>query len=164
SGGAATLLSEQLERAEILAGMTEVHGKGITITLADSAKPNTTNADENSFVVHDDDLLRVINELRAAGAEALSLNGERILATSEVRCAGATVSINNTRYGAPFVVRAIGDPNTMEKALMMRSGIVDELMTFNIKVDIQKTDDMTIGAIKHTPTYQFAKPVKKEGN
>lgn len=163
SGGYTEVLTEQLSRSEILAGTRAVHGPGVIVTLSDSKAVNTGD-NENAFIVHDDDLLRVINELRAAGAEALSLNGERILATSEIRCAGPTVSINNARYSVPFVVRAIGDPDIMEKALMMRSGIVDELMTFQIEVNIEKSKDITIDAIRHTVTFQHAKPVeKKEG-
>lgn len=163
SGGYTAVLGEQLKRAQILAGSSAVHGSGITVTLSDSTKTATQGTDENAFVVHDTDLLRVINELRAAGAEALSLNGERIIATSEIRCAGPVVSINNRRYNIPFVIRAIGDPDTMEAALKMRGGIIDELLTFQIQVDIEKNNDLTIDALRHDVTFQYAKPIEEEG-
>lgn len=161
SGGYAATLTEQLKRAELLAGNTAVHGPGVTVTLKDSAATNTSGTDENAFVVHDSDLLRVINELRAAGAEAISLNGERVLATSEIRCAGPTVSINNTRYAAPFVIKAIGDPATMEQSLLMRGGIVDELMTFEIDVNIVKSDDLVVEASRRNIAFQHAQPVEE---
>ena len=164
SGGYASVLAQQLKRAEILSGGTAVHGPGVVVTLKDSTAPNTTGVDENAFVIHDSDLLRVINDLRASGAEALSLNGERILATSEIRCAGPTVSVNNTRYSTPFVIQAIGDPDTMEQALLMRGGIVDELMTFNIEVNIEKKQDLTIEASKQDATFQYASPVEEQAN
>lgn len=163
SGGYATVLGEQLDRANILAGRSTVHGPGITVTLSDSTAAQTQGTDENAFVVHDTDLLRVINELRAAGAEALSLNGERIIATSEIRCAGPVVSINNRRYNIPFVIQAIGDPDTMEAALKMRGGVIDELVTFQIEVAIEKHEDITIEALRHDVTFQYAKVVEKEG-
>jgi len=159
SGGYAAVLTEQLKRAELLAGNTAVHGPGVTVTLRDSVSANNTGIDENAFVVHDSDLLRVINELRAAGAEAISLNGERVLATSEIRCAGPTVSINNTRYAAPFVIKAIGDSATLEQSLTMRSGIIDELKNFEIDVTVVKEDDITVEASKSNLTYKYALPV-----
>ena len=162
SGGYATVLGEQLERAKILAGRSAVHGPGITVTLSDSTAASAQGTDENAFVVHDTDLLRVINELRAAGAEALSLNGERIIATSEIRCAGPVVSINNRRYNIPFVIQAIGDPETMEAALKMRGGVIDELVTFQIEAVIEKHEDITIDALRHDVTFQYAKPVEEE--
>ncbi len=161
SGGYASVLAEQLERADLLAGNTAVHGPGITVTLKDSVSVNTSGMDENAYVVHDSDLLRVINELRASGAEAISLNGERVLATSEIRCAGPTVSINNTRYAAPFVIKAIGDPDTMEQSLMMRSGIVSELENFQIEVTVVKSQDITVEASRQNLTFTYAVPVKE---
>ncbi len=161
SGGEATVLGEKLNRAEILSGQRAVYGPGITVTLSDSVSANT-GVDENAFVVHDTDLLRVINELRAAGAEAISLNGERILATSEIRCAGPVVSINNRKYNIPFVISAIGDPDVMEAALKMRGGIVDELLTFEIHVEIAKSDNIVIDALRYDVTFRYAKPVEEE--
>ncbi|MBR5479031.1 MAG: DUF881 domain-containing protein [Clostridia bacterium] len=161
SGGEATVLLEKLARAEILSGHRAVQGRGITVTLSDSTAKNNA-IDENAFVVHDTDLLRVINELRAAGAEAISLNGERILATSEIRCAGPVVSINNRRYNIPFVIAAIGDPDVMETALKMRGGIIDELNTFEIYTEIVKHENIVIDALRHDVIFSYAKPVEEE--
>ena len=160
SGGVAKSLSEQLMRAEILSGATAVQGPGITVTLSDSQGTVGGAIGENAFVVHDSDLLGVINELRSAGAEALSLNGERILATSEIRCAGNTVSVNNTRYSAPFVIRAIGDPDVMEQALMMRSGIVAELERFLIEITIEKHENLVIEGVKNPLVFRHATVVE----
>ncbi len=76
------------ERLNLLAGTTEVEGAGIEIVLDDSNIPKKANENPNLYIIHDEDLLRVLNELRAAGAEAISLNDQRIVAMSEVRCAG----------------------------------------------------------------------------
>ena len=161
SGGEATVLGEKLTRAEILSGQCAVEGSGITVTLSDSTVSNS-GIDQNAFVVHDTDLLRVINELRAAGAEAISINGERIIATSEIRCAGPVVSVNNRKYNIPFVISAIGDPEVMESALKLRGGIIDELLTFEIQVEIVKHENIKIDALRHDVAFQHAKPVKGE--
>ncbi len=162
SGGAAKSIAEQLKRAEVLSGEAAVQGPGLIVTLSDSQGTLGSTTNENAFVVHDSDLLSVINELRSAGAEALSLNGERILATSEIRCAGNTVSVNNTRYAAPFVIRAIGNPEEMQKALLMRSGIVDELERFLIEITIETKEHLVIEGAKNNVAFQYATVVEEE--
>ena len=162
SGGIVQTMAEQLSRAEVLSGEAAVQGPGLVVTLSDSQSTASGTTNENAFVVHDSDLLNVINELRSAGAEALSLNGERILATSEIRCAGNTVSVNNTRYAAPFVIRAIGDPDAMERALMMRSGIVAELERFLIEITIEKSENMVIEGAKNNIVFRYATVVEGE--
>ena len=113
SGGAAgEALRAEVERLEALAGFTDVEGPGVTIIMQDSNAVNTTG-DEADYLIHDSDLLSVINELRSAGAEAISLNGERIISTSEIRCTGAVVTVNGRRYAAPYIIFAIGDPTTL---------------------------------------------------
>lgn len=91
-----------------------MEGPGVTIILEDSSQANVTG-NEADYLIHDNDLLSVINELRSAGAEAISLNGERILATSEVRCTGAVVTVNGRRYAAPTwsLPSAIRTPSTV---------------------------------------------------
>lgn len=155
-----TILS-QLERAEILAGMTEVEGSGVIVTVKDSMQSNL-QGDLNSYIIHDADLLMIVNELRDAGAEALSINNERIIATSEIRCAGSTVSVNNNRYAYPFTIKAIGDPVNLENALKMRGGVYDELTSWGIDVEINKASDIVIQAYDGLINFKHAKPVVEE--
>ncbi len=161
SGGYATVLAKQLEQTSITAGLTAVTGEGVVVTMSDSKLENTTGVDENFFIIHDEDLLRVINELRDAGAEALSLNGERILATSEIRCAGSIVSVNNNRYSAPFIIEAIGNSTEMSNALTMRSGVVDVLAQWGIVVEVETKEEITIEAYDGIIDYKYATPVKE---
>lgn len=149
--------AQQLEQAEILAGLTDVHGPGITVTMDDSKVSPASGQNASAFVIHDSDILSVLNELRDAGAEALSINDERILATSEVRCAGNTVSINNNRYAAPFVIRAIGDKDKLRSALQMKGGIVDVLAQWGINVSIVPADNIIVRGYPGVPDYKYAK-------
>ena len=137
--GLVDMLKASLNQAEIQAGMVSVEGPGLEIKMADGDSASHSNIDDNLYIVHQDDVLKVLNELRAAGAEAISVNDQRLLATSEIRCAGNTISINNTRTAAPFVIKAIGDPKQLESGLMMRGGIMDELSSW-IKIEIKKVD------------------------
>ena len=150
-------LKTELEQMEITAGLTDVEGPGVTVVLEDSTQANVTG-DEADYLIHDNDILSVINELRSAGAEAISLNGERILATSEVRCTGAVVTVNGRRYAAPYVIFAIGDPDTLDSALTMRNGVVDILSQWGITVRVTASDQLLIPAYSGTVDYQYAKP------
>lgn len=154
-GGYTKILIENLETAKIAAGLTDVYGEGVIITVTDSTMENNFGSDENNFIVHDEDLLRIINEVRDAGAEALSLNGERILATSEIRCSGSTVSVNNTRYTAPFVIKAIGPADEIERVLSMRQGVSDILSQWGIIVEVEKVDNLEISAYNNVISYKY---------
>jgi len=151
----------QLDKAEILAGLVDVEGTGVTITVKDSTVKNTIG-DANAYVIHDSDLLLIINELCDAGAEAISINGERVVSTTEIRCAGATVSVNNSRYAQPFVINAIGDPVNLENALLMRGGVYDTLSTWGLEINIKKVSNVQVPAYIGSLNYKYAKPVVEE--
>ncbi|MEA4814648.1 MAG: DUF881 domain-containing protein [Oscillospiraceae bacterium] len=148
-------LMARISELEMEAGLTDVSGEGVEVVLNDSKAADTTG-DEADYLIHDSDILSVINELRDAGAEALSLNGNRILATSEVRCSGSVVTINGTRTSAPFVIDAIGDSDTMFNALMMRNGVVDVLKQWSIQVDVTQLDDILVPAYSGSIEYKYA--------
>ena len=154
-------LRAELDQMEITAGLTDVEGPGITVVMSDSTATNVTG-NEADYLIHDNDILSVINELRSAGAEAISLNGERILATSEVRCTGAVVTVNGRRYAAPYVIFAIGDSNTLYSALTMRNGVVDVLGQWGISVQVTPSDLLLIPKYNGTIDYQYARPAAVE--
>ena len=152
------------ERLQLLAGTTAVEGAGIEVVLDDSAIPKKANENPNLYIIHDEDLLRVLNELRAAGAEAISLNDQRIVAMSEVRCAGPTVSVNNIRSAPPYVIKAIGAPKTLTSALRLRGGVVETFEFWGIQVKIKSQDKVQIPALKAPRNFEYAKSVEtKEG-
>jgi len=138
-------MKKQLETARIFAGLVDVKGKGVIVTL-----------DNNGFAsVADSDILEVVNELRAAGAQAISVNEERIVATSEIRQVGnygddsSYITINGVKHKAPFVIKAISDPNDLDRALTMTGGVIDKLRdTYQIKVSIKKSDEIIIPKVR----------------
>lgn len=163
-GKLADVLKKDIEQAKMLAGLTAVQGQGVVVTLNDSnLESQGEQIDENYFVIHDQDILSIINELRASGAEAISLNDQRIVSTSEIRCAGPAVSINNTRTFAPFIIRAIGNPDDMESALKMRNGVVDVLQQWGIEVNISKEVNLLIPKFNGVLTFDHAYPVRGGG-
>lgn len=162
AGGMAKVLSQRLEQTMILSGESAVHGQGIAIKLSDSNWANTSGADENYYVIHDEDLLKVVNELRNAGAEAIAINGERLTARSEIRCVGAMVNVNSNRYSAPYTITAIGNSDEMYNAMYMRQGVVDSLKIWGIQVSVSKSSDITIAGYTGGMEFKYAKPVQSE--
>ena len=146
----------------MFAGMTALEGPGIILTIDDSGKIAKKDNDPNLYIVHDEDVLKVVNELRAAGAEAISINGQRLTANSEIRCAGPTISVNNVRSAPPFEIRAIGDKDNLTNAINMRGGVADSLKVWGIKLDIKPSDDVWIPAYKASSKYKLATASIKE--
>ena len=147
---------------KIMAGLTALEGTGITVELDDSTKTAKSGENPNLYVIHDDDVLRVINELRAAGAEAIAINGQRLIDTSEIRCAGPTLSVNNIRSAAPFVISAIGDKTALENSIKMRGGVEQTLSVWGIRVAVKTYDDIYIPPFKGHRTLNHARPVDEK--
>ncbi|MDI3521850.1 MAG: hypothetical protein PWP43_32, partial [Bacillota bacterium] len=135
-------MQEELERVRLMAGLIPLEGPGIVVTLNDSTRVAQPGQDPNLFLIHDEDLLKLVNELKAAGAEAVTVNGQRVVASTEIRCAGPTISVNNTRIAPPYVVQAIGDPDGLETAIKMRGGILETVQFWGIQVQIEKKDKL----------------------
>ena len=143
---------------KLRAGLAPVEGEGVVVRLDDSAAISKAGENPNLYLIHDDDLLRVINELRAAGAEAISVNGQRLIGTSEIRCAGPTLSVNNVRSAPPYEIHAIGEKATLENALRMRGGVAETLKVWGIQLEISVGDSVYVPAYKGSFKHEYAKP------
>ena len=136
---------EEMDLTMIFAGITKLTGSGVEVTLKDS---NVTQKTDNSnlYLIHDEDILKVVNELKAGGAEAIAVNGQRLIATTEISCSGPTIRINKKALAPPFVITAIGNPETIEGALKMRGGVTEYLQFFGIQVSVKKLEQLAIPA------------------
>jgi uncharacterized protein YlxW (UPF0749 family) len=105
-------------------GQTKVRGPGIVVVLNDaSSVPAGVEVDPNQLVVHQSDLQAVVNALWAGGAEAMTIAGQRVIATSAVRCVGNTLLLNGEVYSPPFRVAAIGPYQAMHNQLDKSPGV-----------------------------------------
>jgi uncharacterized protein YlxW (UPF0749 family) len=161
---ATELINKELSDVSIIAGLTKVKGKGLEIVLDDTEAINKVVEemgyyDPNVYIIHDTDLLTVINELRAAGAEAISINGQRIIANTEIRCVGPVVSVNTARITAPFKILAIGEPDHLASALSLRNGIIDNLKEYQINVTLNKLEEIVIPKYDKVIENKYAIPV-----
>ena len=142
-------MKSQIDTLGLLAGTTDVQGEGIIITLYDG---NTSDS-----LVHDSDLLTVINELRVAGAEAICVNENRIITTSAIRCVGSVVQVNYQKVAAPFVIKAIGNAQYLESAMTIKNGVVDVLNGYGLKVTLTRESNIEIHKYQGALTFNFAK-------
>ena len=119
----------ELKKNNILIGLTDVTGEGVIVTLKDN---NTVTADSNILdpsmvIVHMPDILGVINELKNAGAEAISINDQRVVSTTSLTCEGNIININGEKISSPFVIKAIGSSIYMNSALTRAGGTIEYL-------------------------------------
>jgi uncharacterized protein YlxW (UPF0749 family) len=133
-------------------GRTPVQGPGITVVL-DDAPDDADNAgvDPNQLVVHQSDLQAVVNALWTGGAEAMTIAGQRVIATSAVRCVGNTLLLNGDVYSPPFRVAAIGPYRTMQKSLDSSQGVKDfeEAASFyGLGYTVEQEDRLELPAYK----------------
>jgi uncharacterized protein YlxW (UPF0749 family) len=122
----AAVAAEQAKSAPLRApgGLSGAHGPGVTVVLDDAPdSAATAGVDPNQLVVHQSDLQAVVNSLWAGGAEAMSIAGQRVIATSAVRCVGNTLLLNGEVFSPPFKVAAIGPSRTMTAALDASPGV-----------------------------------------
>lgn len=105
-------LNFQIEELKFYNGFTDVRGPGIMMRVSDSISDDE-NLDIMDKIVHDVDITVLLNDLKSAGAEAIDVNGKRIVNISEVVCAGPVLKINGEAVPAPFVIRAVGDQEAL---------------------------------------------------
>lgn len=150
-------MKTSLDNAKLLAGLTNVKGEGVVVIIQDSTD---TNMPLEAGLVHDTDIMSIVNELRAAGAEAISVNGERILSTTAIRCVGPTIQINGTKVASPFHIKAIGNSKYLESALNLKGGVVDSLKAYGIQVEITTNEGIIIDKYDETLVLKYASETK----
>lgn len=142
----------QINEGNKTIGLAEVTGPGVIITVADSEIDSNSVVDATDFIIHDTDILKIVNELKNAGAEAISINDQRIVSNTVIECIGAVIKINGQRVGAPFTIKAIGMPELL-KNTYRNGGYLKVLEGDRIQVDFKTSDNITIP--KYTGTYKF---------
>lgn len=149
------LLDEELEQTNLLVGKTNVIGDGVIITLQDN--------DEKSIV--GSDLRTLVNELKLAGAEAISINDKRVLNMTEIVDVNGRILINEDPTVSPYVVKAIGDQTYLSSALSLKnSGFVDSYTKLGKTVEMREEKNISISAYngsKNQMEFRYAKEVEE---
>jgi uncharacterized protein YlxW (UPF0749 family) len=100
SGKGSSTLNEQLQATKMFAGLTEVEGPGVKVVLKDNPEAGMMPTDGD--LIHDIDVLRITNELFNAGAEAISVNGQRLVSLTDIRCAGTIINVNGVKVASLY--------------------------------------------------------------
>lgn len=152
-------LRNELEQASTLLGYNEVTGQGLIIILKDA---NSTKVVGNAsdYIVHDGDLLEVINALKNAGAEAISINGQRIVNSTAITCAGNITKVNGEKVGSPFEIKAIGLTEKLNGALTMPGGYLELLEEDGVQVEVKEVQNVVIPKYNGIYQFEYAKNVE----
>lgn len=145
---ASELLTNDLNQLTGLIGLKDVTGNGVIITLED-----------NEYIkINPTDILELINELKLSGAEAISINDERIVYNSYVVCPNNTfIQLNGVQLVSPYVVKAIGDPTYLESGLSKKQyGYIDSKRGEGISVKLERKDNITINKYNGDLEFKYA--------
>nr|WP_239579428.1 DUF881 domain-containing protein [Microlunatus panaciterrae] len=160
-------LSPKVEQLSAAAGVRSVTGPALTVTLDDA--PETVAADGidgDLLVVHQQDIQAVANILWSGGAEAMTIQGQRVIATTGIKCVGNTVVLHGIPYAPPYVIRAIGDPARLQAALA-RSRFIQIYQqyvdAFGLGYQVQTAGKVTFPAYQGSLELQYARPLGSSG-
>lgn len=153
-------LRKEIERTKVMAGVTPVEGPGVEVILRNPPTKDEVLGRGQLFTVRDEELLRAANELRAAGAEALAINGQRLTGSSEIRLAGAFINVNMNRITPPYTIQAIGDPDALRAALEMTDGLAPTLREWGVDVEIKTHSKIELPGYQGPSAIIFAEPVR----
>lgn len=153
-------LNKDLEKYQIVSGYKTVEGPGVIITIDDPVHKYPDLTGDSSIMYNYDLLLGIINKLNGAGAEAISINDQRYTSVTEIYYTSNSVLINSVPAIPPFIIKAIGNSESLEAALNIRFGIVQEMREmYNLQVAIKKENNIVIPRYNRTINFKYAKPL-----
>jgi uncharacterized protein YlxW (UPF0749 family) len=153
-------LRRRVEAAWARAGGGPVEGPGVVVILDDSSARRSPTGDPGDLIVHERDIQAVVNALWAGGAEAVAVNGERLTATSAVRCAGNTLLLHGALHSPPYRIAAIGDPSRLASTLPGQPGmgrLMAAAREVGLRLDIERRSG-PLGADGPSPLVELARP------
>lgn len=147
SQSASELLDKELKQAELNLGKTDVKGAGVVITLEDG-----------DVAVDAEDLIKLMNELKRAEAEAISVNDQRVTNLTEFADVDSYIVVNGTRLSSPFTIQVIGNQKYLESGLTAKGGYVDSQISDGKKVSLAENNDITI--LKYSGEFEIDDSIK----
>lgn len=139
-------LVKEAEDLRLLLGVLPSTGEGVKVQLQD-AEYDPASENPNDYIVHESHVFKVLNELKISGAEAISINGQRLNASSYIKCNGPVITVDGKQFPAPFVIEAVGDPSVLVPSLKLSGGVLDQLVNDNIVVTIEEKSKIQMPAL-----------------
>lgn len=136
-------LQNELKELKILSGEYDIKGEGIVIMIDDSKNEDYKNT--NLGIIHDIDIMIILNELKAAGVDAISINDVRVMGDSEIKCMGPTVKVDGHSKATPFIIKAVGDMEMIYNIMSDKNSYINLLeTTYYMDVKVQKNKNIII--------------------
>ncbi len=160
-------LQRQVDALRQPAGFEPVAGPGLTVVLDDAPKSQIDKADEDGsvsvdqLVVHQQDIQAVVNALWAGGAEAMTIQGQRVIATTGIKCVGNTVVLHGVPYSPPYRISAIGDTNRLQASLDASDYIdayLGDAAAYGLGYAVTGSERLEFPAFEGSSTLKYAKP------
>jgi uncharacterized protein YlxW (UPF0749 family) len=157
---------EIVDEAEVLgavSGMAGAQGPGVVVELADSTRAPATRGEETDLRIQDVDLQLVVNTLWEAGAEAVAVNGRRVVSTTAIRQAGGTILVNYSAVTSPYRLVAIGDPAMLHDG-MARSEVAERFGVwreiYGLRFSVERVAAASVPALRGVPELRWAQPMR----
>ena len=156
-------LTGQLAGLRAKAGLSDVTGAGVVVTLSDSTRTPTLSDDANYFVIHDGYLRVMVNLMRRYGASAIAINDQRVLGNSPIVCAGPIILVNSSKMSPPYVITAVGDPDVLADSISQ--DVFFRVLTtyrdqFGITCSLEKKATVTVPASLDNAAFKYARGAK----
>jgi uncharacterized protein YlxW (UPF0749 family) len=148
----------ELKRARAQMGLVAVEGPGVVVELDDSSLRQSPSGNQNDLVIHSEDVQAVANALWAAGAEAVAVNGQRVVPTSALLCVGNVLLINRTVHSPPYRFLAIGtDLRSRFLADPLVERFIEDAERFQLGFSAESRNEITVPAYMGITTVRFAR-------
>ena len=156
-------ISEEIELLKLVAGLKDIRGPGIRFTIADNEEKEVLGESIQDDIIHDSEIQIILNDLKNAGAEAISINGERVVYRSEVKCGGPIIRINGRSSANPFVIDVIGEPKLLYSSVTAKESFGWTLKeVYNKKVEVEMIDEIFISKYNWLDSsFKYANPIKE---
>jgi uncharacterized protein YlxW (UPF0749 family) len=160
-------VQEQVDALKGPAGLEPVHGPALTVTLSDAPQSDVDRAlkdggtPADQLVVHQQDIQAVVNALWSGGAEAMTLQKQRVVSTTGIKCVGNTVVLHGVPYAPPYVITAVGDVAAMKDALDSSdyiAGYLTYVRAYDLGYRVTTASDMKLPGYATPGTLRYATP------
>jgi len=168
SQSAQSALNSRVQQLGDQAGVSEMVGQGLKVTLSDAPSPDPvvsspSNVPPEAFIIHEEDIQAVVNALWRGGAKGISIMGLRIIESSAVKCVGNVLLLQGQVFSPPYEIYAIGDPSFLEQSLNTDPGVArikESVERYRIGLAVQRQPLIELPAYVGPLVQRFAKPLQ----
>ena len=147
---------EQIKNNQKLLGLTDISGQGLIIRLDENREVDSNQVlNINGYLVHEEDLLYIVNELFNAGADAVSINDQRIVNATSILCDGNIIRVNGEMIGVPITIKAIGYPERLDGALTRPGGYLEIMASDGVIVSVERSENISISKYNGVYAYEY---------